>query len=513
MEEKKSLNGIWEFKIDPEKKGITEKWMEKSDFGDDSWKKIVIPSALELMDKEHLFDFSGDIWLWRQITVSKELEDRRMMICCNRIAPLCEIYIDGKSVGVQNIHDASINVKLPKLTVEKPIPLMIRLFGLDQREKTGPHQWVGILEDISLRMVGALQFDNFRLQAYPKDNYTKAHVDFHFDVTSTFNVDVYAQIAVRVIGSGKEIFSKLENFKSVKESNNHVIVAFDLDNPHLWNLNDPYLYNLEVKLNRTNQIQDNFTTYFGIREFMFRDHRLFINGKSVPLIGLQYLVDYPGCGMVLPSGVIAQDIHQMKKLGINLLFTKGTFPELFFHFADSMGMILIEQITQENLLPTVKRDARFPSLLGWTKNANINTNILGNEFGSNLLFLNLSNDPADTEPTPKMITIDTPAQLTAIKITKVPRILLLNNPAITGVSTLGVLPFVTLSEDAQLALIQQSLKLVEENNQSVSGVILADWADESADAFYRNPHTGIINATRTQGKKSFHFLFNQQQGK
>ena len=62
------LNGLWECKADPEKKGLTEKWMTKNDAGDSTWIRTFLPNALECISREQFLTFQGEVWFWETLS-------------------------------------------------------------------------------------------------------------------------------------------------------------------------------------------------------------------------------------------------------------------------------------------------------------------------------------------------------------------------------------------------------------------------------------------------------------
>ena len=136
----------------------------------------------------------------------------------------------------------------------------------------------------------------------------------------------------------------------------------DIDNPRLWSVEEPYLYNLQIKTD-----SDTVQSYTALRSVDIRvvegKPRICLNGKPVFLNGVLdqgYFDD----GIFLPKDPEAfdQDILRMKELGFNLLRKHiKVEPERFYFACDRLGMLVMQDMVSsggynfllDTVLPTI----------------------------------------------------------------------------------------------------------------------------------------------------------------
>ncbi len=77
------------------------------------------------------------------------------------------------------------------------------------------------------------------------------------------------------------------------------VAKMTITNPHLWNLDDPYLYELRTYVvNSTGSVIDTYQTITGLRHLQFdADRGFFLNGKPVKLLGVNMHQDHAGVGV------------------------------------------------------------------------------------------------------------------------------------------------------------------------------------------------------------------------
>ena len=114
-----------------------------------------------------------------------------------------------------------------------------------------------------------------------------------------------------------------------------------VDNPHLWEIDDPYLYTLRV--NASNG--EIYETKFGYRTTKFTNKGFFLNNKPLKLRGLNRHQCYPHVGYAMPKSMQEDDACKLKELGINIVRTSH-YPqsEWFLNKCDEIGLLVIDEI-------------------------------------------------------------------------------------------------------------------------------------------------------------------------
>lgn len=136
----------------------------------------------------------------------------------------------------------------------------------------------------------------------------------------------------------------------------------EIDNPILWDVENPYLYEMKLRMG-----EDQVETYFALRTIGIEKkgnvNRVCLNGKPIFLHGVLdqgYFQD----GIFLPKDETEyeQDVLRMKELGFNMLRKHIKIePEAFYYACDRLGMLVVQDMvnsgsyswTFDTALPTI----------------------------------------------------------------------------------------------------------------------------------------------------------------
>ncbi len=169
------------------------------------------------------------------------------------------------------------------------------------------------------------------------------------------------------------------------------VAKMTITNPHLWNLDDPYLYELRTYVvNSTGSVIDTYQTITGLRHLQFdADRGFFLNGKSVKLLGVNMHQDHAGVGVAVPDAMQAWTVRQLQSMGCNAIRTSHNpaTPELL-DACDRLGMLVLEEnrltgvndYQRHQLATMIRRDRNHPSIILWSV-GNEEWGIEWNDFG------------------------------------------------------------------------------------------------------------------------------------
>ncbi|MBQ9765233.1 MAG: MFS transporter [Lachnospiraceae bacterium] len=144
-------------------------------------------------------------------------------------------------------------------------------------------------------------------------------------------------------------------------------VTIPIENPHLWSVDDPYLYEFRIEMG-----EDIVTSYFALRTIEVvkgnGNDKICLNGKPC---FLHAVLDqgYYSDGIYLPKDLkgYAADILAMKNLGFNALRKHiKVEPEYFYYACDKLGMFVMQdmvnngsyQFMRDTALPTLGRQVK-----------------------------------------------------------------------------------------------------------------------------------------------------------
>jgi beta-galactosidase len=149
----------------------------------------------------------------------------------------------------------------------------------------------------------------------------------------------------------------------------------------LWELQNPQLYTVHVRLFRGGELLDEDSRRIGFREAMFTDSGFSLNGKIVKLRGLDRHQTFPFVGQAMPRRVQQRDADILRKgLHCNIVRTSH-YPQSrhFLDRCDEIGLLVLEEIPGwqhigpdawketaiDNVGRMIRRDWNHPSIILW----------------------------------------------------------------------------------------------------------------------------------------------------
>lgn len=149
-----------------------------------------------------------------------------------------------------------------------------------------------------------------------------------------------------------------------------------LDHPHLWDVTDPYLYQVETIIRVNGLVTDVYKTTTGIRSAVFdADKGFLLNGKPLKLKGVNMHQDHAGTGAAIPEALMAWRIKQLKAFGCNAYrASHNPMTPTQLDICDREGILVIDEnrlsgINNEHirlLERMIKRDRNHPSIILWS---------------------------------------------------------------------------------------------------------------------------------------------------
>ena len=379
-----NLSGEWQFRMDPEDIGISEKWFD-TDFDETiqlpgsmvengkgfditlqtqwtggvkntEWyndpnyapyhdpKNIRFPYWLQ-PDKK----YTGAAWYSKKVTLPKSWEKTTIWLNLERPHWETTVWINGKNAGKQNSlatpHKFNITPFLK--TGENRITICVDNRTKDVDVGQNSHSitdhtqsnWNGIVGDISLQPTGKIYFDD--IQVFPdtetKTVQVKATIINSTDIAEPIKIEMEAELK----NTETEVAEKLFDF-TVEPGENIVKMNYPLGNDALlWDEFNPNVYRLSADLEYKNG-EDKKQLDFGLREFKADGTRFSINGRPLFLRGTLDCAIFPATGYP-PTDTKGweKEFKAIKAHGLNhIRFHSWCPPEAAFEMADKTGVYL-----------------------------------------------------------------------------------------------------------------------------------------------------------------------------
>jgi galactose mutarotase-like enzyme len=141
-------------------------------------------------------------------------------------------------------------------------------------------------------------------------------------------------------------------------------LSLNVPDPHLWSPDDPYLYDLDVRLLKDGAVVDRVHSYFGMRKIEVKkdprgQERIYLNNQIIYNLGTLDQGFWPDGLYTAPTdAALKADIQTIKAMGFNTIRKHIKIePDRWYTYCDQLGIM----VWQDMVSPAVKETEPAPS--------------------------------------------------------------------------------------------------------------------------------------------------------
>ena len=371
-----NLNGPWQFEIDHgnsgEARGMYDPAIQLS-------QTINVPFCPEskLSGVEYK-DFMYSVWYKRNVTLTAEQVQGRVVLHFGAVDYLATLYINGKKVGTHKGGYVSFAFDITDYVVEGENIITLHAED-DTRNRLIPYgkqcplyysagcsytRTTGIWQTVWLEFTPKTYIK--KVKFFPDADAGNGALSVHAELVGKGNFTVQASFEGKPMGT-----VTLANVQG------YVVATLELAEKHLWELGKGGLYDLTLTFG-----EDTVNSYFGLRSILYTDKKFYLNGKSVFQRTILDQGFYPDGVYTAPSDEeLIADIDRSMAMGFNgARLHEKVFEERFLYHADRKGYLVWGEYPNWGLdhsysdaiygilpewLEEVDRDFNHPSIIGW----------------------------------------------------------------------------------------------------------------------------------------------------
>lgn len=395
--ELRSLAGSWQFQADPDG-NLTPETLAPS-----QTIPVPMPWQAAIPEMEH---YSGYAWYRTTFTSDRLPDTDRLHLTFGAADYLTDVYVNRQHVGkneggylpftfditayLNDEQGAENEIAVRVYDVAQTSIVYHRwpdqIPGLGEIAATeiphGKQEWYinvgGLWQDVTLARVPATSIKNVMVTPDIRTGEIAVRVELGGEISAgTVEISCHDQSAQVVL----------------LEKQRRAEATLTIADPHLWSVESPYLYKLEVKV-RTSDGDHSYVMRFGFREIKTVDGQLMLNGEPLFLLSALDQDLYPDTIYTVPSReYIADQFAKAKQLGLNCLrcHIKVADP-VYLELADEMGLLIwaevpswrtffprdtihdprmdlpesIKDRVEAILRGMIARDYNHPSIIAWT---------------------------------------------------------------------------------------------------------------------------------------------------
>ncbi|MDG0819312.1 beta-glucuronidase [Staphylococcus equorum] len=341
------LNGIWDFKIE----GVDDQIDVTRPLDTDL--VMAVPGSYNDQGvTSDIRNHVGNVWYERTFTIPNVLRNERVVLRFGSATHKATVYIDGKEVTSHQggflpfevDFDSEFGSGQHRLTVcvnnildETTLPVgeYSETINNDGKiiKKNSPNfdffNYAGLHRPVKIYTTPKVFIEDIEIVPEVLENCAKVQ----YKVTTN---EAVPTIVVKLRDEKDNIVAETSGAEGIIE----------VDNPHLWQPLNAYLYHLEVTLLDNDQVIDTYAERFGIRSVEVREGQFLINGEPFYFKGFGKHEDayYSGRGMNEVTNVL--DFNLMKWIGANSFRTSHyPYSEEMMRLADEQGIVIIDETT------------------------------------------------------------------------------------------------------------------------------------------------------------------------
>ncbi|MEH2920097.1 beta-glucuronidase [Samsonia erythrinae] len=352
----KTLDGLWEFKIDANKRGFTEEWWKNALEGA---RKIAVPASYnDQLADEAVRNHVGDVWYQTQVRIPKGWEGQRIVLRFDAVTHRGTVWVDDTEVmshqGGYTPFEADISAYVvAKSTVRVTVCVNNEL------------SWQTIPPGVVVEQNGTSK------QFYFHDFFNYAGIHRHVwlystphkfirDITiSTSFLDNLSTGYVRyqIDAPGNIDCLLLDRKGNVVARSSGAEGLLEIDHPTLWQPGNAYLYLLRVTAG-----QDCYELRVGIRTVKVENDCFLINNQPFYFTGFGRHEDADLRGKGFDNVLLVYDQALMSWIGANSYRTSHyPYAEEMLDWADEHGVVVIDET------PAVGFNVSLPMLRNFTR--------------------------------------------------------------------------------------------------------------------------------------------------
>ncbi|MCF7802620.1 MAG: chitobiase/beta-hexosaminidase C-terminal domain-containing protein [Candidatus Marinimicrobia bacterium] len=341
----KNLNGLWEYSFADN--------LKNPPFGQELSGHILVPFAVESA-LSGVKDSTEYLWYRRTFSFPEEWNGQRLLLHFGAVDWQTVVYVNGNKVGEHQGGYDPFTIDITDANTESgSLEIIVGVFDPSDQSANPVGKQVldpsgiwytsvtGIWQTVWLEPVPDVYIDDINISSDIDREMVKIRV-------ATNKRSPSFQIRINVV----------ENEKTIAEADGAPgeLVEIPIPQPHLWEPEDPFLYDLKIELlDDTGKPMDEVTSYFGMREISLGTDedgitRMLLNGEYVFQMGPLDQGYWPDGLYTAPTDeALRFDIEKAKEFGFNMIRKHVKVePARWYYWCDRLGVLVWQDMPSPN---------------------------------------------------------------------------------------------------------------------------------------------------------------------
>jgi beta-galactosidase len=363
-------------------------------YSDLKWRKLNLPHDWSIEGK---FDEknpakpeggglpTGIGWYRKEFTAPADFQNRVISIEFDGVYKNSEVWINGKYLGKRPYGYSSFSYEISKFLKSGKNIIAVKVDNSAQPDSRW-YSGSGIYRNVWLTSTAKFAVSKWGTFV-TADQSGKVELQIQIQ-NKTLKTQTVSVTNIIYNAEGKVISATVQQALKVDTSGSLINRVFEVKNPILWSVNNPYQYKLVTQIAQNGKIIDKYETRFGIRSFNFDAEKgFFLNGKPMKILGVCLHHDLGALGAAVNIRAMERQLEIMKEMGVNAIRTAHNPPAPeFLDLCDKMGFLVMDEAFdmwakkktkndyhlnfsewhRRDLEDMIKRDRNHPSIILWS---------------------------------------------------------------------------------------------------------------------------------------------------
>jgi len=320
------LDGTWDFEI------------TNSDEIPSYTKTITVPFSYETK-ASGIGDVNqyNTVWYRKKVKLDK---NKKYNLCFLGVDYSCYVFINKRIVGIHEGAYTAFKIDISDYIVEGNNIIDIKVndsYRKDQlrgKQRTRNEnydcwyeQTTGIYKTVYIEEIGSNPIDEVLISG-----------DKNGLINYEIKINKFTPLTIEIFDNNELIYTKeIKEYGELKG-------IFKLDNIKIWDIDNPYLY--DVVVTSKGEVDDKVGTYFGFRTIETKDKKIYLNDKELYQKLILNQGYYEDSGLTIPSyEYLLDEIKLIKEMGFNGFRMHQKIEDFHcYYFADVLGLVVWAEI-------------------------------------------------------------------------------------------------------------------------------------------------------------------------
>lgn len=333
---------------------------------------------------------AGKGWYRKVFAIPANWKNKTVSIEFDGVFKNSEVFINGKSLGVRPNGYISFGYDLSQyVSFGKENVIAVKVDN-DAQPNSRWYTGSGIYRNVRLVASEKLHVGKWgTFVTTPEVSAAKSKIHLEVTIDNDNETSKEFKLVTSVLNAeNKEVANFTSTEKISAKTSEKKIHNLVLNQPKLWDTENPYLYKVVTKIYEKSKLVDNYETSLGFRFFSFDSEKgFYLNGKPTKILGVCLHHDNGALGAVENIHAVRRKLTLMKEMGANAIRMSHNPHSLeMMQLCDEMGFIVQDEafdvwkkkkVTndyhkdwdawhKQDLEDFIKRDRNHPSVMMWS---------------------------------------------------------------------------------------------------------------------------------------------------